>query len=435
MPRSYWQASDRGTLDSEDPISVNSRLIDLEQDAIRYGFAGLFDAVLAMAKSEAPSFKQSTDTFVQGGGLSELIGDCLRSPEYIGNLPAHLGKVMTDTVGTLYLQEWRKLVSHSGFRRPLTSLSADYAKEFSFTDIYRAMTSCAPSLIQLFSLLTEKTMVTPSATTAEAIELKRQRIEMQRQRLVVISLSVLGRQQNQQFNAFQSFCTVFLFANNTPKRVIEVLNQFGISVSYTSLMRGLDSNAKHFAQRLRDVSRAGLANLVVMDNIQFKANVRDHRVLNSGSFITGTAAYVLVPPAGRQLQMATPADCKYDLAHRLTSRDFIPTSADQEIIELGFRSMIWSVVRSSAKAHGVRAARLKFPMPSVFPLNPRDPPEILPLRTYHLDEGIIDELVDVLYLVQGDIGLSEEQATSKIMAFRGDLLTTLQYRYGLMIVG
>jgi hypothetical protein len=167
MPRSYWQASDRGTLDSEDPISVNSRLIDLEQDAIRYGFAGLFDAVLAMAKSEAPSFKQSTDTFVQGGGLSELIGDCLRSPEYIGNLPAHLGKVMTDTVGTLYLQEWRKLVSHSGFRRPLTSLSADYAKEFSFTDIYRAMTSCAPSLIQLFSLLTEKTMVTPSATTAE----------------------------------------------------------------------------------------------------------------------------------------------------------------------------------------------------------------------------------------------------------------------------
>ena len=188
---------------------------------------------------------------------------------------------MTDTVGTLYLQEWRKLVSHSGFRRPLTSLSADYAKEFSFTDIYRAMTSCAPSLIQLFSLLTEKTMVTPSATTAEAIELKRQRIEMQRQRLVVISLSVLGRQQNQQFNAFQSFCTVFLFANNTPKRVIEVLNQFGISVSYTSLMRGLDSNAKHFAQRLRDVSRAGLANLVVMDNIQFKANVRDHRVLNS----------------------------------------------------------------------------------------------------------------------------------------------------------
>jgi hypothetical protein len=427
MPKSYWQASDVGLLDSDDPISVNSRIIDLENDAVGYGFTGLFEAVVAMVKSEAPAFQEGRKSFIHSGGLAELISACISSPRSVDEIPAGLGQVILETAGHLYLKEWRRLTSHPDFRRPLTSFSAEYVDKFSFSKIYQDMVSCAPSLIQLFTRLTSKPSVSEASATPEAVEDKRQRF-------VVTSLCILGRQQNQQFNVFQGFCTIFLFANNTPKRVIEVLNQLGISTSYTSLMRGLDSNAKHFRQRLRGICEMGIAPLIVMDNIQFKANVRDQRVMNQASFITSTAGYVLIPSTTHRHEMFTPADCKYDLVHRLTARDFFPTQADQEIIEMGFRSLIWDVVRSSTKAHGVRAPRIKFPMPSVFPLDRRQSPEILPLRTYHLDEGMIDELIKILYNVQADIGLSDEQATSKTVPFRGDLLTTLQYRYSFFVL-
>jgi hypothetical protein len=420
MPRSYWQASDTGPLDSEDPISINSRLIDIDTEAVNYGFTGLFDAVLSMAKSDASAFQHSTQTFVQSGGLAELISACLGSPGSSDTLPESVGGVIADTSCQLYLREWRKLVSFPAFRRPLTTFAADYADDFSFLKIYQSMQSCAPSLIHLFGVLTGQATSTESTGNESS--------EQRRQRFVVTALCILARQQNQQFNVLQSFCTMFLFANNTPKQVVEVLNQIGISTSYTSLSRGLDSNAKYFRHRLRNVCQSETTNVIVLDNIQFKANVRDQRVTNQAGFITGTAGYVLLPAPDKTYPMFTPEDCRYELVRQLTVRNFLPTKADQDTIEEGFRSMIWHVVRSACKAQGVRPPRLKFPMPSVYPLDRRRSPEILPLPTYHLDEGIIDDLIEILYNVQKDIGLSDEQATSKTVPFRGDLLTTLQYR-------
>jgi hypothetical protein len=49
---------------------------------------------------------------------------------------------------------------------------------------------------------------------------------------------------------------------------------------------------------------------------------------------------------------------------------------------------------------------------------------IRPLPTYHLNEGIITELIQIINKVSSDVGLSSEQIQEKLLLFKGDLATT-----------
>ena len=98
-------------------------------------------------------------------------------------------------------------------------------------------------------------------------------------------------------------------------------------------------------------------------------------------------------------------------------------------MESAFWSMIWDTIRTFTKDNDVNVPPLNYPMPSLFQLDHKDRPEIMTLPVYDLNEGIINEMIQIIYKIQGDIGLSSEQVQHNVISFNGDFMTVRNDRY------
>jgi len=65
----------------------------------------------------------------------------------------------------------------------------------------------------------------------------------------------------------------------------------------------------------------------------------------------------------------------------------------------------------------------------LFQINQADLPEILPLPTYDLNEGVINEVIKILDYIQSDIGLLDEYAIKNLLMVHGDFMTVCNVRY------
>jgi hypothetical protein len=87
--------------------------------------------------------------------------------------------------------------------------------------------------------------------------------------------------------------------------------------------------------------------------------------------------------------------------------------------------MISKVLKSHAQEKEVKKIpKFDLPMPSVYPLDPRKRPEIIPMPMYLKDESKLDDVVDLLYLMQTETGMTDEQIINKLVQCRGDLKTS-----------
>jgi hypothetical protein len=72
-------------------------------------------------------------------------------------------------------------------------------------------------------------------------------------------------------------------------------------------------------------------------------------------------------------------------------------------------------------------------MPASFPLDHSLTPEILPLPTYDSNEGIVNEMIDLMYSMQKDVGLSKKQRLESLSLVGGDLGTVINIRYAVVL--
>ena len=63
-------------------------------------------------------------------------------------------------------------------------------------------------------------------------------------------------------------------------------------------------------------------------------------------------------------------------------------------------------------------------MRPVFQIDPKAKPELLPLPTYDLDENHTQDMVEILYNIERDSGMSEEQCIEGLVMFFGDCHVT-----------
>ena len=97
-------------------------------------------------------------------------------------------------------------------------------------------------------------------------------------------------------------------------------------------------------------------------------------------------------------------------------------------MESAFKSMIVDVIRNFAKRNDVSAPLPKFSMPNINQIDHKERSEIITLRVYPHNEGVINEMVKILEKIGDDIGISEEQVKENIINFKGDFLTVRQDR-------
>lgn len=420
----YFPPSAYGDLDREDPQNVRHHLEQLRARAIDVGFTGLFEVMLEVAVSEDQQFRSDTHDFVQTGGLFKMYQLCRQhyGPAALPNDPA-MRREVCDAAQAVYLDEWNQIIKEKAFRTPFAKFSAQYIESFSFAQIYAQMLTLAPCLFALLAIFTTRP-TRPSSNRAS----RQQVDEKFRQRVVVVAVAALANIRNQKVNIVQCFVAFYLYASNVPKRVMAVLDHLGISASYASLRRALSANRDAMAAARRDMTARGNAQFWSYDNLQKACNVRDERIENKGGFLLATVGYVYEPPPNRRQPMLTPDDCDYHKSQTLTARDFLPSDADNQTLELAFQCMIWKALQVFAEGRSAQLPALRFEMPIIHQIDRSERPTIMSLPMYNRDEKRLDHVIDIHYAMQEDMGWSEQRATNNIMQCRGDLFTVEQNR-------
>jgi len=109
--------------------------------------------------------------------------------------------------------------------------------------------------------------------------------------VTVISQLVIYTSQKK--NLFQFSMSLYLYACSYPKRVMNILNRAGLSVSYDTLIRGLRRAAEESLQTTRDLVRSspeGISKFyLIYDNINFPNRVGQQALDNRDRFINATS--------------------------------------------------------------------------------------------------------------------------------------------------
>lgn len=405
-------------LDGADENEIRkTRLNELQLHAQSLGFNSLYDAVVL----DAEIYPEICE-FVESGGLNSLYQSFrryrIRRDDALTNLQiCEMGK-------DVYQREWRNLVAEAEFQVPAGGFSPTYLSSFSFNGIFERMQTLAPCFCKLLATLAPVRVSAHKQNSSST----QARLKDAQQRRLVTAISVLGSQTSERFNALQTRLNYFLFASRVSKRVLKVLNRMGIVTSYEGMLRALKANAAAIHTRLSTISQAGEAIWISYDNLTFAANVKQQTLFNAGKFVTATAGYVVKPAKEQAHPMFTPEDVDYRRCHQLTLADFIPSTNDKEMMLEANRFFIFDVMKRFASGHHVSFNCDEPPMPVKYVLNKDLRPEIIPLPTYPYNEGVINEVVDLIHKISNQIGLSEAQITENVIMFKGDFLTVRQNR-------
>jgi len=223
--------------------------------------------------------------------------------------------------------------------------------------------------------------------------------------------------------------SIYLFASKVPKRVLGCLNHVGLCTSYSTVCNALDSAASTARLRLRRLASGGKAFITVFDNLTKQMNVRDRRIANNPEFLNLTAGFVLLPPASRSSPIFTQQDIRTELIMSLRIWDVLPTDDDLQALSKAVAALVASAVSRFAVHAGVQLPDLNFPMPEIFRIDPSFKPEILPLPTYDKNEGVVNDMIDILYSIQSDVGFTKNQRIDSLSLLGGDLATVENIRY------
>jgi hypothetical protein len=319
---------------------------------------------------------------------------------------------------TIHLEEFERLRNLEILNTSLGNLNVDL-EAFDFSAIHEAMWGAAPNLLQLLQqTLNPKQGAMP-------VEYK-----TKSKRYVVTVLAQLAQYRNSRTNFVQSIIALYLFASKVPKRVITSLNHIGFTVSYNCILEFLRKAAKHARQRLSQIAKSGKAFAVTFDNLTKMARVRDQRLFNHSSFLNMTAGFVTIPHVSRSCSMFEQSTgLQRTRIRELDVLTFLPSEGDHQIVMHCFKADIAKVARTMAKQRGVQPPpSLTIQRPTVFQIDHRQPTEVLPLTTYKLNEAITNDMIELLYSIQSEVGMVEQQCRERLVLFNGDYMTVKNIR-------
>lgn len=188
-----------------------------------------------------------------------------------------------------------------------------------------------------------------------------------------------------------------------------------------------NSAGKSLREKLRCLGKQEIAFEVVFDNCTAAATVRDERLHNKSEFLKYTVGFALEPAIPRPMFLRT--DINYGAVASLTVMDFLPPDDDAKTLHSIFSHFIANALGKYCNKRKIRLPKLKFPMPAVQRIDPKAQPKIHVLPTYDLDESRIDDMIEILYRISEDVGLTDVQIENNILAYGGDYFTTVTERH------
>jgi hypothetical protein len=221
------------------PEEAEYALLQVSRTAAQYGFSTLFHAALALAEQHDMQSQRELVCFAEDGGLAKFIGlacrkDIKRAIQLTKSC-AQLDKTLCEVSREVYRAEWKEWVSQAGIRMPLGRFSLEHVQSFEVTTLYTAWRGKAPFLCSLLESLALRKDDALREDETWDINDKRRKDYRRRCRHIVMAISCIGALRSQQVNVVQGILSYFMYACRVPKRVIMILNKWGLTVSYSSV--------------------------------------------------------------------------------------------------------------------------------------------------------------------------------------------------------
>jgi hypothetical protein len=221
------------------PEGAEYALLQVRRTAAQHGFPTLFHAALALAEQQDMQCQRELMGFAEDGGLAKFIGlACRKDVTKAIQSPtscAQLKKTLCEVSREVYRAEWKEWLSQPGLRMPLRRFSLEHVQSFEVVNLYTAWRAKAPLLCSLLETLASRKDEAQREDETWHISDKRRKDYRRLCRHIVIAISCIGALRSRQVNVVQGMLSYFLYACRVPKRVIMILNKWGLTVSYSSV--------------------------------------------------------------------------------------------------------------------------------------------------------------------------------------------------------
>jgi hypothetical protein len=251
----------------------------------------------------------------------------------------------------------------------------------------------------------------------------------------VVSALCFGRSRAS--NILQVQMGYWLHCSHAPKRVIEVLNQQGICVSYKSIIRVIGSIASDCKAGLRLLVEKYPRSWPCVDNMNFHATVKWQTLANQQQVLNYTAGYVGINPVGflartEEQPMFTTGDVDVSKVVNFGPDNLLPNERDESQNRTAFLAGIYESLDMYFSKHMARERDGKALLPVVVkPIHqiPVQKTIAYTLPASNWNEAQISEMVRLLVDTTGELGIGREKLVGKMIMLCGDYLTVRNARY------
>ena len=388
--------------------------------------------------------KKSRKWFQEQGAV-ELLEICAKSCS-----SSAVEKAICELATAFFTKELDEFISTGDISQPTTTVTPETMTSFSVHTLSKTMTRRAPLLSHLFQGLVgdkAKTAGTPicdpenglgfsdeeeEASAEGKLSNVAQRREKRQTNRWVTSLSTICYARRRGANLQQQVMGYYLVSANTPKRVLEVLHQLGISVSYSSVVATMKTIAAAAMKILRNIPKEYPHAWFSKDNMDFTARVRDQRLDHQGELMHQCAGYVAINVLGIRGPRLTANDINKLRATNISARDILLSETDFKWLQNGTHFGMYSVLHSycgeSMTYKSKSGKQLEPIMLWVMYQIPLQKTYVWTLPVYARNEGDLAQMCELLRDILKTLGLrADEMAGMKIFS-NGDLFTVLKER-------
>jgi hypothetical protein len=247
----------------------------------------------------------------------------------------------------------------------------------------------------------------------------------------VTALSTLCYAKKKSANLQQQVMGYYLVSANTPKRVLEVLHQLGVSVSYKSVVRTTNTVAKTSIEMLRGLRSLCPRFWISFDNMDFLARVRDQRLDHQGELFHYCAGYVAINRICASGSMLTAIDIDMLRAASITARDILLSNSDLEWLENATDFNVYCILKSyCGESMSYRKSGKELDPITLFTKHqiPVQKTHVCTLPVYARNESELAEMSELFRDIMRTLGLRAEELEGKKIFTKGDLYTVLKGR-------
>ena len=269
---------------------------------------------------------------------------------------------------------------------------------------------------------------------------KRKRKRPRDQKLMITTaMAILLSCQNQKLNYFQTMVALTAQAYDVPKRVLTLLNHFGVAVSYGTIVRIENITAEANMMEIQKLATQPTG--AAYDNLVKEQNVEEETMDNRSSLykLTVNLVWQLKVPSlitterqliqGQLMRNLCFKDPDYDNADPL---DILGLHNLGEFLRPQIEGLIcetlWRLFGEHMQKNVNLPGRRKLQRPVIYKIEPRID-ELFIGPTLGIDPGTVTGNIEVLEAIGQLLGIDQKDMVDKVMPVVGDMTTVIMMRH------